>query len=370
MLLVVNEFDTELLDLERIDVIENILKAYALKKHIVVLPKSLATYILVSEKFGLTAKHNVSSLLDCMREYKFLMKELGQYMEIDFINRDIFKLVVTGETVIRQVGYSLIHDFSKLDSVALLGEDEIDAKLYELIVNFYLKTSKNLGELTSSSIPVHGGGSKTYENYVNNKNRSVLCYCILDNDKKHPGYKLGDTAKRFSKEPHNDTYNCDFKILDIHEIECLLPFKLIEDHLVQCGNNSIKLQIFDWLLEVSKSDYNYKWFFDHKNGLLINNAMEMDAAHGDFWIEEVKKIYGQINHCDVQCIEKDCNRKKCLIVCGFGDGLSKRALEVFPSLSHVKIKEMLCPNLFEKWVEIGKCIFNWTCAPAGRTVTS
>ena len=99
-------------------------------------------------------------------------------------------------------------------------------------------------------------------------NNSEITLCIIDNDKSHPAKGKGSTAnlfKDFDKEYNNNSLT---HIIDVREIESLLPIKVIEE--VVCENKVPKdIESLDIIKAFKTVNISFREYFDHKEGLSL-----------------------------------------------------------------------------------------------------
>lgn len=114
----------------------------------------------------------------------------------------------------------------------LLGENLSDCKWFKAMGEYY-GLYKGLGHNLQFE-EVSGGGSQTGRLYGERfKNCNQLSLCIIDSDKKIHGDTWGDTAQNLQEHHRNLSKSMDciyvfYEILEVHEIENLLPSNLIE----------------------------------------------------------------------------------------------------------------------------------------------
>lgn len=185
--------------------------------------------------------------------------------------------------------------------------------------------------------------------------------CLLDNDKKHPKGPFGSTSKAFGKEKFSKTGMV--KILDVHEIESLIPLETLE---FSTTNSVTRSKTINFLKSSLKNHEEIKFYFDHKKGLELKTAFELDKLHGPFWIPLLKQSR-DIERSDCLDEEKCVCKESCMKVDGLGENILSKSIE-FIQKGNLQIYTPQLPPLLEShWIEIGKLLFSWCCGPSKKT---
>jgi len=182
----------------------------------------------------------------------------------------------------------------------------------------------------------------------------------LDNDKKHPKGPLGNTSKAFGKEKFNNTGMV--KILDVHEIESLIPLETLEASVT---NNANRNKTISFLKSSILNDEKIKFYFDHKKGLDLKIALELDKLHGPFWIPLLKSS-NDIDKSDCLDEGKCVCKESCMKVEGLGDNVLTKSIEYIQKGNLQIYTPQLPPILESHWIEIGKLLFSWCCGPSKK----
>lgn len=351
-----------------IEAIENILKAFSEKKHIVLASSFLFDMIKENNKFSERVRNTASVAKQYSRELKALIKKnyVNSYIRIDLAKYNSFQVLEENEKTVLESGYSFFMDSSATQNTSLIGEDLNDTEFYIHIGKFYIRNHATLSQCALSSSPSHGGGNRTANVYKNILRQKKLCYCIVDSDKKHPSNNSprGKTCKAFFKNA-NDFKEILFdqfgqvRILDVHEVESIIPITLLAE-IFKNQKQENKLKTIQRLEKLIEKDSDIRKYFDHKKGLTKQQAQELDKKYNTYYITELNKLMGKNNKCfmheDDEHINCDDN---CFCLAPMGDELLSKSLEILKETTIKKneIDKVTLPY----WETIGKDIFSWCC---------
>lgn len=174
-------------------------------------------------------------------------------------------------------------DTSFCQRTILIGEDLNDCIIYEIILRRYIK-EKELNINYQFEFE-NGGGQNCCKVIEKNIRDKKIFLSILDTDRKYPKADIGSTLKSCKK--FFKLNNAKFTIieLDVHEIENLLPFNLMDNE--DCdGELKLKKEKFDLL---RKNGPELLQFFDIKHGI------KKQDIKGD---EEYKNFAQKCCECD------------------------------------------------------------------------
>lgn len=229
----------------------------------------------------------------------------------------------------------------------LCTENQRDGKFYQIVCNYYLSQERILN-MDSRHKTWKGGGSD-FGNAL--KNDSILSenfiFAIADSDKCYPNSKVGKTAKSIMFLGHN-RYNADYYILlNVSEIENLIPLKLVKKYSSH-------------IINLRDSDLSY---FDFKEGLKYQILYEKESR--DYWKGNFSRI--TIDWNEILGLTKDksysdyCNvvHGKTSLVPGCGKNLLDTLLDD-NDWKNIREADFTQSQLSE-WKEIGKKVFSWTC---------
>lgn len=359
-----------------IDAIENILKAFSERKHIVLASSNLFDKIKKNNKFSGKVRNAASVAKQYHRELTALIKHnyVNLYIQIDLAKKDSFEFDDKDEKSVFISGYSYFSDSLTTQNTSFIGEDLDDPDFYIYIGEFYIKTNAELSMCALSSCSAHGGGSQTYKKYKKLLKDKRLCYCIVDSDKKHPFSSFGNTCKALFKKANFKNVNFkqarkseysrfdqfgQVRILEVHEVECIIPIKIlakiVEEKKPEAQTNTIKR-----LEKMIEKGSDIRKYLDHKEGLTKQDAQDLDKDKQNYFIPELNKLMAKNNKCflhenNEQIICDD----NCFSLAGMGDKLLPKSLEILKNITLDKadIDKFTLPY----WNFLGKEIFSWCC---------
>lgn len=157
-----------------------------------------------------------------------------------------------------EIGLSYFDKSNCLFIPFFVSENLNDIELYDIITRSFYRES------CLFYYPSMGGGSTTYK--VIKKIRPFgFVLAIVDSDRKYDKADLGDTASHCQKVIKvNDSF-AHLKVLDIHEVENLLPLSAIR----KVSMNRESRQFFNKVLATKY--YDFLPFFDYKGGVCVKD---------------------------------------------------------------------------------------------------
>ncbi|MTC47208.1 hypothetical protein GKR71_15370 [Providencia sp. wls1922] len=347
--------------------IENILRSFSERKHLVIANKNFFETI-IHENDGIysqSSKNIASNALSSLMEYRAILQMVSFHIDVDFeIQDSSFKWIDLGKNYKFSCGPLYFHDSGQLQKTKIVCENPSDSDFFKIIANFYAQNA-NLSQCAISFTAINGGGGSTKDTFERITINNEITYCIVDNDKKHPLAPSGGTSAQFGKFKFQSS-GC-VEILDVHEIESLIPLDTIENVLKELNLLEKRKDSLNFFKEICSINENTKFYFDHKKGFNLKSAIELDNKHGIFWKDVLSKI-------NIGC---DCIRLKkcdCSLSCknydGFGDNLLNNTLTYINTKNPKKYKPILTPILEEKWHYLGKSFFSWSCGPYKKSRVS
>ncbi|MGL6425763.1 hypothetical protein [Aeromonas hydrophila] len=157
--------------------------------------------------------------------------------KIHFSSQNINSQTVDDKIITRTFSQNHIPGSKEVLPAIILGENRTDADFYKEIARIYSEGifKKNYTNLETQS----GGGATTHTEFLNLHQTYSFrpFYCIVDSDKKHPTQpNNGNTANDIvQKGIQHPTLREHYTVLDMTELENLLPTKIIEE-VVQSEN--------------------------------------------------------------------------------------------------------------------------------------
>lgn len=370
----INEEQANWSDDSFLDALENLLKAFAEKQHIVIAPSSLLDKVIKNEYFSRKVRNIAAYAKQTVRELKALIKSdhVSTYIRIDLSSEDKFETVEENQKTVLESGFAFFKNSSATQSTSILGEDLSDARFYIYIGNFYIKNNSILNKFALKHSSCHGGGNQTANIYNNILAENKFCYCIVDSDKKHPHSPRGETCKAFFKNI-NDFKEFFFekfgqvRILDAHEVESIIPFNVLTEIIVTRNSSRDLILTIKRLQRMIEKDSNIRIYLDHKNGLNREDAYKLDDKYRKkkkfkgYYFTQFNKLIEQNNKCfeHIDQVDHECD-DKCFGFAPMGNQLLSNALEFFEKNNNYT-KEDIDKITLPYWEIIGKDIFSWCC---------
>lgn len=254
-----------------------------------------------------------------------------------------------------------------INSTELLAENLNDVHLFEnAAIHYCIKSSIN------SNISIKktsGGGATTPAILINSIDHKEFCLCITDSDKESPKSKSSSTSKnckKIVKKKQNKNIVSHFT-LQCREAENLIPISLFQEIVI-----SKKQQQWVWhrdnLYSVDKMPHKY---IDLKNGLKLERIYNLNNTSPTrvYWLSFFKKLSEQMiveNYCNDQdkCRLNNIGTCECIIGHGFGNSILCDANVYMNSHTDEEIYERIKNDFnINEWIEVGKIVFEWCCAP-------
>ncbi len=335
--------------------IENILRSFAEQKHLIIAPRSFFKTIIDDTNgfYSHSSKHYAHEALSSLTEYHAVLQQVSFYVSVDFtINDKSFRWIENGENFKFTCGPSYFNDSEQLQKVKIVCENPSDSDFFKIIANHYAK-NVNLSRCEINFTPLNGGGGSTKDIFERTIKNNEIVFCIVDNDKEHPRAPYGGTCSHFLGS--RTIKSGLVEILDVHEIESLVPFETIEHVLINQNQLQSKENSLIFFKKLCSIDEAVKFYFDHKKGFKFKTALALDKKHGDYWGPILDKL--DIDH--------DCENYD-----GFGEHLLNNTLKFIHTGSLRKYNPDLSPKLSEQWYKLGKNFFSWSCGPYKKSRTS
>lgn len=260
------------------------------------------------------------------------------------------------------VCYTRFIPLETTNKTSIVCEFLYDADFFEFVLKWYIKQLAVNVHYAFNKID--GGGANTHKNIEKELNSDHITISIIDKDCRYPG----DSVKSDStcgKCVGIGLDNVLFKLLllEVHEIENLVPLNFIDEAFPVWTNNDAEYALKKVAFDHLKSDAeNILPYFDYKKGIRYNRDYQSSPALQDF----AKKCY-ELNT-EKMNIEPDFNRfintlnenEYIYTELIGGTGTIRMALRL--------IEEGSAPNpsLFvfqeDNWEKIGQEMLNWCFA--------
>ncbi|MEI7154869.1 hypothetical protein WCT80_20305 [Pectobacterium carotovorum] len=348
--------------------IQNILCSYREGKHIIIADEPFLKELAAKTSLGSRNCNAAQNILQKIKELVPIKNKTKYYCRVDMSSNSTGVIRNELDECFFVVGYQFFNDSSKIQLTKLLCEDINDYKIYKIIAEHF-KHSQRMPGININFEVINGGGSNTKSNFEQIKSTERLCFCLLDTDKKHPKSKIGSTAGQFTAS--NDSASCKHFIIKSHEVESLIPMEIIQEAISQNKLDNSHFSTYQQLNALVDYAPEVKIYFDHKMGITVNAAKELDEKYNDdFWERPFLNApnFKRNNRC-LQNMSCEC-QNECLAVPGFGTRLLDAGAETLSMISYSKLDRLVPPMLREEWNSIGEQLFSWGCAISQRARSS
>lgn len=347
-------------DLNRHLALRNLITSYGLRKNIVIIDNKSIDQIINSDIYDKPTKNFAYNMDTTRREYYQIIDQLSVYCIVDFNFEGIDCRAYKNQFIIR-MSYKHFLKTSNTEHVNLITEGKNDFDFYTIVAKYYSKkiSPLNLGLGLNFC---QGAGSQCKERFDDLTNAGEITLCILDNDKSHPTKGIGSTAKSFKDLDKEYNNNSLAYIIDVREVESLLPMRIIEQVL---GENKVPKDIdnLDKIKAFKNANASFREYFDHKEGLSLKNAIELDSTYGSYWL---KILLTSSNFSSSPCLANETCYKchSCGKIEGLGDNILKKSLDYMNKLNLNSLN--IEPDILTHWKKIGELILSWGCIPNSR----
>lgn len=178
------------------------------------------------------------------------------------------------------VSYKKFTDSENAQVCNLVSEDYNDCDFYRIVLDHYRKV--NDCKISYRFNYCSGSGGRTERNIRECLyERKQITLCIVDSDRKYKGQEIAEdsTCGKCAKiEGKLATYH--FEILDVQEIENLVPFNVV-DNLTWSAESKNNKDAFDNLRYKAQTE-NVLPYFDIKKGLVKNELFANDVKYRDY----------------------------------------------------------------------------------------
>nr|WP_314096888.1 hypothetical protein [uncultured Lachnoanaerobaculum sp.] len=347
-------------DEDAIAVLEQLALHRRAGKNYIFAEKGVLEKLMVQKDFSRTMRTLFKSLYNNSSEDKLYLKSVNKYINMVYNKtREENKIEIVMELTSKNA-------VDICDTPVLITENQEDALFYELIAKYYTKCNgfKNM-EIFFESKP--GGGdttAKVLKQTVNTGNR--LCLCIVDSDKKFPDDSGGDTKKHvedFTKCKTQDIWKAI--ILDVHEVENLIPIGWIEKCSKENGIPCETISFLKYLKgKVAEEKNNAPiYYFDIKKGIKKDKFVCADSQN-----ENIQKEFNK-SECFRNYWSKhlkgygiDLNKLEEMDGKDIIQGVDKRILnKILGKYKNIDIYMVNEEHLKDKWLSLGRDIFSWGC---------
>lgn len=343
--------------------LENLYRANASGKHLVITVgrKSDIRDMQLEEDFGIAAKKGYLESLRLNSEYKSFLEITSFCVEVDFSDRSD---QIRFDDNCYKLGYRFFQLEERAQRVTLLLENSRDSSILEKTKEIFQLVHKIKIKGTTSSFTVESGnGADIAVHWRALRDNRKPFLCIVDSDKRYPDSGLGQTALSVGRGKGGG-HLYESVIMDVQEVENLVPFNLIIEILREKGACTAQaIATHDLLNEVVFESPEVLKYFDYKKGIRVKKCS--DQRYRDFWVEKLNlNINADCNRClDNNFIgagREVCDG--CILVDGVCENLNVHAAGVLKKMTPHKIAERMLQQELDEWARLGKLIFNWGLA--------
>lgn len=352
-------------DINRQQALENILNSHGSRKHLIVAKRKSMDDVISSSYYSACAKLYANSIIENYREHQILSKILDVIVEVDF-NKAGIDTYEKGSQKIISVGYDYFEDFERCSPTVLLGENILDCRLYNKIAELYSKHMSDYPLYVNFDFQ-GGGGEQTKEHFSIRENQKRLCICIVDSDKTHPNGPEKNTSGQFNSTDKEVNSTTRALVIDACEVESIIPIKLLERVIVEGDYQNEFVDFIDEIKSFEEQNPGFRKYLDHKNGMTLKSALNLDNIYGTHWIDSLVKSKKYAN---APCIEsKECIEcGECPKVPGFSGGILRKSVEKLDEQGPAWLKNNLDNSLIDVWEDIGNTLQTWGCVAGARPV--
>ncbi|UZE34726.1 hypothetical protein LOY69_29240 [Pseudomonas sp. B21-059] len=319
---------------DKIIALENIIKSHGEGKHLVWMHAATIKELSQIEEFGHFTKRTLNALISQSTEYAYIHKQFDFYVSVNFED----KHALSYSDGVLNAGYLKFRDSTSTQQPILLAENDHDGEIYSWGAKTYLQI-KGLNNLKFNIEILSGGGSTTYDCFIRLNSGLRFFTCYIDSDKCHPKWPLGGTAARFKYIPPGYKERRYLEILECHEVENIIPRKILEALCKEKLESSLVHKI---------ENISFRAYPDHKIGITVGAALANDKAHHDRYWEKFKDVDPDTELCP-----------------GFGEGLLKQSVDYVSKLSPKSSKSHVDEEVDSKWLEVSKAIASWGVSGRG-----
>lgn len=226
------------------------------------------------------------------RVYRMLVNKYSTFTIPNFIHSYISVIKGIPETssisengcTIRPICHKYFLDSSKIQKMVIVGEALYDVDFYTFITEQYV--SKHKINVLLSRESENGGGTGVAQTTTKYINKHCMVASIIDSDSKYKGHKSGAGTTRYICEKEWTSYHVVneiffYKILEVQEIENLIPPNFIDAMNLWTGQNAKNKNVYDKLAGSDNADEILP-YYDLKVGLIKDKIMNSNDSYLDY----------------------------------------------------------------------------------------
>lgn len=269
------------------------------------------------------------------------------------------------EIPLKEIG---VHGVKK---AVLLTENLYDAKAYEHAAKQY---QVSLGMRSQVALERAGGGGSTtpesFKNYTATENR--WCLCITDSDRICPSDNMDVTAQKCNEIAKNEAIVASHIDLPAREVENILPIAFLAEAIPPTHQER-----WDWHIEkLCKLRFDAHHYCDIKKGTTFRQIhfYAAQTPRKIYWTSvttDLKNAAALTSECIAanECEQEDPAACHCYVAHGFGGKVLESVVNYLDSRTAHQSEKLTRHDLNRApWLDIGRSVFEWACAPAKTRV--
>lgn len=332
MIIIIRDFFNLAADPERkLRAIENLLCAHGEGRHILWMPIEMVVELQAIDGLSSYSRRVLVDLKSSVLEMRRIEDIFDFYLEVDFSRVSPSRFNEGRITA----SYVTITESTFLQKTIFLTENLMDGKAFLKGAETFIFDNKMISSACRICFDFYnGGGSSTFDVFRELQDKKKLFLCVVDSDKEHPKASLGSTAKRFAsvEQGFGDSYY--FEVLDCHEIENILPKKLL-----------VQVAPAGWRGGVvfSKAEFfDFRKYADHKLGLKLSMGRALDVKHSDdYW-----RKFNALDENDWLCEP-------------LGAEILEKCIERMNQVSIRELSELIEPEVDRGWLRLSRLAASW-----------
>lgn len=343
-------------EIEKMSALINLLASHGLRKNILVAPKNVFEEVIDSDLYSKNDKRYAADALLYNREHGSLKNKLLIHAIVDFNETSIDVRKMNDKYEVK-VGFDLFQSPINAEATPFISENESDYNFYKTVGHYY---SNQVSELKLGINLSHhlGAGSHSKAQFDKLSCIHPFLLCIVDNDKAHPRKGEGSTSSVFKNYDREFNSGKIAKVIDVREVESLIPKFILKE--VFEYSSSAEIDALNEIILLSECSPEFRVYFDHKDGLTLKKAIELDKRYGEFWLPLLSNIHRFARkECVKTKICTDC--EKCPALSGLGNSLLNSTNRKIEITNPHKFKRLLESNLQDFWSDIGYFVLSWGC---------
>ena len=279
---------------------------------------------------------------------KQALRYLYSYETYDYKVPISYKVVLDDNCRRSELPISYFQLTKSIQPIPILAENPNDVAFYAIVTRIIKKLDEDL----LAFIPMHGSGYSMGTELEKLQNNHVLSLAIGDSDIKYPKGKVGATGGAVLAAYTNGKY-VNLKIINVHEIENLLPPQFIYERSENEGESFMSRLIKQGLLD-------YLRYYDVKNGISLSDITE--PKYNTFANDIYDHLYNT-KKCTYDRYVKQCQKNHKKIHPKLKDDLIKKFLRLsFDKQNSYQI------YFKQEWSEIAEIFYQYACSRVSEPI--